>query len=1073
MSPASTTSEDFVKRWAGRELTERAIAQSHFIDLCRLLGVPAPTDNPVTDSDYGFEARTDVSASGLYATRFHEGKPIYQVSTGPGGGFVDVWMKGHFCWEYKRPGKHANLPAALMQVKAYKDSLGNPPLLIVSDVDRYEIHTNFTNHPPTTYAFGITELLSPSDDWRRKHPTISPLQVLRRVFDDVEWFRPAKTIAAITEDLAANIGQLAIALRDAGNQPHAVAHFVMQMVFCFFAEDIGLLPKDVFTDLIAKSLNDEQHFPGKARRLFQAMADGGHFGSDTINWFNGGLYKDIDADPVINIPSAWLGQLLLVARADWSSVEPSIMGTLFERSLDPGKRSQIGAHYTSRDDIMLIIEPVVMEPLRRKWVDVQKDVAEWLEQRAEKKTKPTKRRYDRKIENAITTFVDDLGSLKVLDPACGSGNFLYVAIQQLLDLEGQARSFAASPEIAVTFTPRVHPRQLYGIDINFYATELARVSIWIGYLQWMYQNGDSPRSRPILDPLDTIQCRDAILKWADDQGNEVPDYQDGAQCLGHAEWPEADFIIGNPPFLGTKLLRRGLGDHYVETLFRTFRDRIPGFSDLCCYWLEIAREHMTYGPTRVGLLATQGIRGRENRKVLERIQSSGNIFFAISDRQWVLDGANVHISMIGFDNGQETSRELDGEPVSSINPSLTAGLDIGLAVKLRQNQSLGFVADVKAGPFDISWDMAAGFLRAPNPNDRSNLDVLHPWINGRDITSRNRGYWIIDFGYSRSLEDSAIFELPFDYVERNVYPQRSKVNRKRYREYWWLHAEPCERMRQALKPLSRALVTPTLTKHRLFAWIATVTLPDHQVIAFAVQSDYFLGALHAAVHECWARAVGTQLREVESGFRYTPTTCFETFPLPWAPGEEPTDNEHHIALSSAAKELNELRERWLNPPEWIEPIEKKVDAFEDFSDVPEEARELLRQSAIMAEAAKDKNLKKRTLTNLYNARPTWLKLAHKKLDEAVIRAYAEVDPDGEWDPAWAEAYEPYGAGEIVIVRPKDVKGKRTQADPANVIAAKEAAIEKRKEIDEKILANLLRMNLQRAKAEMQSDRNDQ
>ncbi len=1072
MSPASTTPENFVKRWARRSISERAGSQSHFNDLCDMLGVPKPTDNPATDSDYCFEAQTDVSAAAVYSTQAVDGLPIYQVRASSGGGFADVWMRDHFCWEYKRPDKCKTLDAALVQLKIYKDSLGNPPLLVVCDNNRFEIHTNFTGYPPTTYRFNITDLTVPSDDWKRRHPAIAPLAILRKVFGDPDWFRPAKTTAAITEERATDIGQLAIALRDAGNDPHAVAHFLMQIVFCFFAEDIGLLPRDLFTDLIQKSLDDAANFPIKARRLFIAMESGGSFGSDTIEWFNGGLFSDVESDPIINIASAWLGKLLLVARADWDTVEPAILGTLFERSLDPDKRSQIGAHYTSRDDIMLIVEPVVMQPLRQQWVKIQNGVREWLGQRAQKTTERAKKNVNDKIEKALLDFVDHLGTIRILDPACGSGNFLYVAIQQLLALEHEVRAFGARTEIGVTFTSRVYPGQLHGIEINDYAAELARVSIWIGYLQWLYANADRTNRRPILVPLDTIECRDAILNWEDAGGSAIPRYKESAVCAGAADWPETEFIIGNPPFLGTKLLRRGLGDNYVDTLFRTFRDRIPGFSDLCCYWLEIAREHITERQARVGLLATQGVRGRENRKVLERIQRSGNIIFAISDREWVLDGANVHISMIGFDDGQETSRELDGEPVSLINPSLTAGLDIGLAVKLQQNQSIGFVADVKAGAFDISWDTAAGFLRAPNPNGRSNLDVLHPWINGRDITSRHRGYWIIDFGYDRSLEDSAVFELPFGFVERNVYPKRSKVKRKRYREYWWLHAEPCERMRQALRPLSRALVTPTLTKHRLFAWIDTVTLPDHQVIAFAVQSDYFLGVLHSAVHECWARAVGTQLREVESGFRYTPTTCFETFPLPWPPGTEPRDNEHYVAISEAAKELNELRENWLNPRQWIEAVELAVDSFEDFSEVPEQARPLLRQSAIMARAAKDPNLKKRTLTNLYNERPAWLKLAHKKLDEAVIRAYAEVDPDGAWDPAWTEAYEPYGAGEIVIVRKKDVKGKRAKADPVNIVAAKEVAIEKREEIDEKILANLLRMNLQRAAVEEQRARKD-
>ncbi len=663
--------------------------------------------------------------------------------------------------------------------------------------------------------------------------------------------------------------------------------------------------------------------------------------------------------------------------------------------------------------------------------------------------------------------------MKILDPACGSGNFLYVAIQQLLDLEGQARSFAASPEIAVTFTSRVHPRQLYGIDINFYATELARVSIWIGYLQWMYQNGDSPRSRPILDPLDTIQCRDAILKWADAQGNEIPDYQDGAQCLGHAEWPEADFIIGNPPFLGSKMFRKwGLPDAYIDAIYASFE--LPNSSDLCCYWFEISRMMIASHSSRIGLLATQGIRGGTNRTVLQRIIDAGDIFMAWSDREWILDGAAVHVSIIGFDGGRQGVRNLNGIPVSSINADLSTGADFSRAVGLDENGGVGFVGSCKKGKFELGWEIAQPFLAdVTNVNGCPNADVLRPWFNTRDLTARWRGDWIIDFGFDLGVHDAAAYERPFEYVVTNVKPQRDLVRNKSEREHWWRLARVAPDYRAAIEPLQRYLVTANTSKHHIVTWLCRGMLASHAVVAFGRDDDYMLGALQSSLHELWARHTTTQLREAESGQRYNVSTCFETFPLPWAPGTEPTDNEHHIAISEAAKELNELRERWLNPPEWIEPIEKKVDAFEDFSDVPEEARELLRQSAIMAEAAKDKKLKKRTLTNLYNERPSWLKLAHKKLDEAVIRAYAEVDPDGQWDPVWAKAYEAYGAGEIVIVRREDVKGKRTKANPANVIAAKEAAIVKRKEIDEKILANLLRMNLQRAKAEKQSGKNDQ
>lgn len=1069
MSPASTTPDNFVKRWARRSISERAGSQSHFNDLCDMLGVPKPTDNPATDSDYCFEAQTEVSAAAVYSTEVVDGLPIYQVRASSGGGFADVWMRDHFCWEYKRPDKCKTLDTALLQLKIYKDSLGNPPLLIVCDNNRFEIHTNFTSYPPTTYLFSITDLAAPSDIWKRKHPAISPLEVLRKVFDDPNWFKPAKTTAAITEERATDIGQLAIALRDAGNDPHAVAHFLMQIVFCFFAEDIGLLPRDLFTDLIDKSRDDAANFPTKARRLFMAMEVGGSFGSDTIEWFNGGLFSDVETDPIINIASAWLGKLLLVARADWDTVEPAILGTLFERSLDPDKRSQIGAHYTSRDDIMLIVEPVVMQPLRQQWLNIQNDVREWLVQRAESETERAKKRVNEKIEKAIIDFVDHLGSIRILDPACGSGNFLYVAIQQLLALEHEVRALGARPEIGVTFTSRVYPGQLHGIEINDYAAELARVSIWIGYLQWLHANADRTNRRPILVPLNTIECRDAILNWEDADGNALQRYEKGAICAGVAHWPETEFIIGNPPFLGSKLFRKwGLPDPYIDAMYESFE--LPNTSDLCCYWFGVGRMMIALHGPRVGLLATQGIRGGSNRAVLQSIKDTGDIFMAWSDREWILDGAAVHVSMVGFDDGTDQGRILDGQVVACINSDLSVGADIRSAAALKENNQLAFMGDTKGGAFDVTWDEARRMLEMPNPQPLSNAEVIRPWMNGLDITRRRKGLYIIDFGPDRCEGEAAIFQAPFEHIVRAVKPKRIENRRASYAERWWVHVEPRPALLQALSPLGRFVATPTITKHRLFSWLEKSTVPDHQLILFARSDDYFFGVLHSAIHGLWALRQGTQL---ETRPRYTPTTCFETFSLPWAPGVEPTDNEHYVTISEAAKELNELRENWLNPRTWIETVEKAVDSFEDFSDVPEKARALLRHSAIMARATKDPKLKKRTLTNLYNERPAWLKLAHKKLDEAVLRAYAEVDPDGDWDPAWAEAYEPYGAGEIVIVRKEDVKGKRAKADSAKVIAAKEAAIEKRRVIDEKILTNLLRMNIQRAKAEEQRSKKDQ
>lgn len=1056
--PESLTTGEFVQRWAGRKLTERASAQPHFNDLCHMLGVPTPTDNPVTDSDYGFEAVTDVSASGVYATTSEDGLFRYQVKTGPGKGFVDVWKREHFCWEYKRPVKHANLAAALAQVKIYKDYLGNPPLLIVCDIDRFEIHTNFTNYPPEVYRFTINDLVNPSDDWHKSHPDIAPLAVLRKVWEDVEWFRPAKTTAAITEKLAGDIGEVAKSLRDAGNEPHAVAHFLMQIVFCMFAEDIGLLPRDIFTKIIESSIDEPDTFPAKARNLFEKMESGGHFGVDKIEWFNGGLFKDIEAEPIIKIASPLLGRLLLAAKADWNSIEPSILGTLFERSLDPDKRSQIGAHYTSRDDIMLIIEPVVMQPLKRKWVDVQKDVAEWLEQREalDQTQKRKKANLSKKIEKAIIGFVDHLGSIRILDPACGSGNFLYVAIQQLLELEHQVRAFSTREEVSVEFLPRVNPGQLHGIEINDYAAELARVSIWIGYLQWLYRNEDSPQKRPILDPLDTIECRDAILTWKVPESDENSTNQETAICRGKADWPEVDFIIGNPPFLGGSLIWDAYGTEYRDELWTEYD--LPNFSDLCCYWFEQGRIVLRKDlHVRIGLLATQAIRGKTNRTVLERIKVVGDIFMAWADREWILDGAAVHVSMIGFDNGGDNGKFLNGVPTTTINADLTSGLDLTVRKVLSENLNIAYIGTKKAGDFDIDWTSAHKLLKdTGNPHHRLNNEVLFPWVNGGAITKRDHGKWIIDFGTALDIEDASKYELPFKHVEHYVKPERAKNKRDSYRRKWWLHAEPRPGLRREIDNLSRYLATSRIAKHRVFRWVPRTTLPDDGVFIFAHEDDYLYGLLHSSLHIIWANRMGTQL---ESRPRYTPTTCFETYPFPWSSGNETVNDSNFCRLSEIAKELDALRENWLNPQEWIEQIEDAVDRFEDFSDVHEDTRELLRQSAINERAAKDKRLKKRTLTNLYNERPGWLRLNHKKLDEAVINAYASVDPAGDWDPAWAEAYEPFGAGEITIVE----NGKNK--DSKEVIEAKQAAIEKRKEVDQKILANLLRMNLERAKAD--------
>ncbi|MDP9350547.1 MAG: class I SAM-dependent DNA methyltransferase, partial [Chloroflexota bacterium] len=348
---------------------------------------------------------------------------------------------------------------------------------------------------------------------------------------------------------------------------------------------------------------------------------------------------------------------------------------------------------------------------------------------------------------------------------------------------------------------------------------------------------------------------------------------------------------------------------------------------------------------RGGMLATQGIRGGVNRRVLERIKQTGDIFMAWSDRPWVLNGAAVRISMIGFDDGTEQALFLDGLPAATINANLTGTADVSKAVPLEENKGIGFRGDQKAGNFDIDHDAAHAMLAAPlNPNGRPNQDVVRQWVNGLDITRRARDMWIIDFGVDMPLEEAALYEMPFEHVQTYVKPKYGETGRR-----WWIHERPRPEMRAALSLLCRFIVTPHVAKHRLFVWLAGNVVPDHQLIVFARDDDYFFGVLHSKPHELWALRMGTAL---EDRPRYTPTTTFETFPFPWPPGKEPEGDRRVEAIAEAARELVEKRDRWLNP-----------------------------------EGAREAELKKRTLTNLYNARPTWLALAHEKLDCAVLDAY--------------------------------------------------------------------------------------
>lgn len=1002
------TPEDFIAKWRGVELPEISASQSHFNDLCELLEIGKPIDVDPTGRTFTFE------------------KAVPKGGKAGGGGHADVWRKDCFVWEYKRKNTFNTLAAAIAQARDYAALLDNPPLVIACDIDEIQIRTLFTGSVSVTHTIRLTDL---NDVGKR--------QLLRQCFVEPQKLRPDLTPQAVTEEAARKFATLAQGLRerrDSHNRLYdarRVAHFLNKVVFCLFAEDAGLLPGNVFSAIVEQALRDKSSLSHLLADLFDKMRTGkGYFGTVRIPWFNGGLFDDDDVLDLLFSEVQALGEAM---KLDWASVEPVIFGTLFERGLDPARRKEmaglfdavapkpansrkkkaeapalalplrggataaqrslgkgVGIHYTDTATIMKIVDPVVLRPLAAEWETVKAAID---------KAKGVKRKDD-----LYLGFRERLGAFRVLDPACGSGAFLYMALRHLKDFDRKVEEEAKA--LGVTADPkgqRITPQTVLGIEINPYAAELARVTVWIGELQWQMANGYGVTRRPILGALQGIENRDALLN------------ADGTE----AQWPTATTIVGNPPFLGGKKLLGVLGADYVKTLRHAFHHRLPGFTDFVTYWIEKSRKLVESGAVeRAGLVATNSVAGGSNLPVMRNLVSSTILYNAWSDEPWAVDGAAVRVSLICFAQAHlEISRILDGNLVDAINADLTAGAtDLTKVSRLSENADICFEGGQKHGHFEVPASLARQWLLSPiNPHGRTNADVLMPLLNASDVVRRSSDTWVIHFG-DRSEQDSALYELPFEYVVKHVKPERLKSSLPSHRRFWWRHHRTRPEIRERTSRMQRYLVTPVVAKHRLFLWVNAKEWPSNLLDAITREDDLVFGLLHCRGHEIWALRLGTSL---EDRPRYTPSTTFETFPFPEgltpniAPSNLKSESRAH-RIAEAAASLNELREKWLNPSDLVKRVPEVVPGYPD--------------RILPKDLASAEQLKKRTLTNLYNERPTWLAHAHRDLDRAVAAAYG-------WPETLAD-----------------------RAQPENPDAAD------RKSAEEEILKRLFDLNQERAKA---------
>ncbi|WP_412565620.1 class I SAM-dependent DNA methyltransferase [Thalassobius sp. MITS945101] len=943
-----------------------ATAQTFAIELTELLGVERPyvSDKDGDFLDYRFE------------------RPVTLTHTGrKRNGRIDLYKKGHFILEAKQfastepkdkstlemflgkdapkqtgHGKRgtAKFDDTMLKARAQADNYaravskedGWPPFLMIVDVGHViELYSDFsgqgqgyTQFPDgNRYRIYLEDLRQPET-----------LDLLRAIWSDPQSLDPSLKSAEVTRDIAEHLAELGKSFEGQGHDSETVARFLMRCLFSMFAEDVDLIPYGSFTAKLKELRGHPEHAQPTLKSLWETMNTGGFSPVLTkdLKRFNGGLFKDADALPLDNLQ---LGLLIEAAEADWKQVEPAIFGTLLERALDAKQRHKLGAHYTPRAYVERLVTPTIMEPLRDDWRNVQIAVQ--------------RLNADGKTDQALKLVKDfhhDLCEVRVLDPACGSGNFLYVALEMMKRLEGEVTSLMEELGETQTSFITVDPHQFLGIELNTWAANVAELVLWIGYLQWHYRtHGIAAPSEPVLRDFKNIENRDAVLEWSErtprvDEngkpvtrwdgvttmrhqvtGEEVPDPGARVQVYDYAKpkattWPKATFIVGNPPFIGASRLRDALGDGYTEALWKAY-PKMPQSADLVMFWWEkaalMARDFNTktrVGTRRFGLITTNSLRQTFNRRVLEPHLNDPkkplSLLFAVPDHPWVdtLYGASVRIAMTvgaaGNRGGQlltvtsesKDREDVDGHEVTfdhqvgKIFANLQIGADILSAIELRASSGLAHMGMKLHGSGFILSAEKAKHLADTQALEYAN--IIKPYRNGRDIATIPRGFFVADaFGLSETELKSCYPEI-FQHLYDTVKPERDQNNRATYRDNWWIFAEPRSEMRQALGGLERYIVTTETAKHRLFSFLPAEIQPDQKLRVFAISDGAWLAAISSRFHVIWSDKNGAR-QGVGNDPVYNHSRCFNPFPFP----DLTEDQRPH--LRALGEELDAHRKR--------------------------------------------------------------------------------------------------------------------------------------------------------------------